>query len=60
MSDSREAASTKNEEPAADDVGVPEAEPRTAACGLLQLKLPQSGLLKLPRSGTLNNEDIFL
>jgi hypothetical protein len=31
---------TKNEEPAADDVGVPEAEPRTAAAGgLLQLKL---------------------
>ena len=60
MKDSREAATTKNQELGTDDVGVPEAEPRTAACGLLQLKLPQSGLLKLPRSGTLNNEDIFL
>ena len=49
MKDSREAATTKNKERAADDVGVPEAEPRTAAP-----RLPTSTLdskLELPHRG---------
>ena len=54
MSDSRAAASTKNQEPRTRNQEQP------LRGSQLQLKLPRSGLLKLPRSGTLNNEDIFL